>query len=140
MMRPAHLREMSEADMTIGAHTVSHAFLPNLGEDEASEELVRGKEILEEALGSKVEHLAYPGSSGVDANFNDKVKRLTAKAGYRSAVTTERGAVSGGADALGLPRKFISGQAGVAGLAIRLEDHRFPLRQLRAMGSALLSH
>ena len=134
MLEPAHLREMSEAGMTIGAHGVSHAFLPNLEEDEARDELVRGKALLEEALDRPVVHVAYPGSAGIERNVNDDVRRWAAEAGYHSAVTTEFGSAGAASDVMALPRKFVSGRAGVAGLAIRMEDHRYPLRAIPGLG------
>lgn len=69
---------------TIGAHTVDHACLPNEAAAEVERQLVASKRELEERLGREVPHFAYP-----NGWYSPSVLRAVARAGYRSAVTTE---------------------------------------------------
>lgn len=59
----AHLEELASTGLvTIGAHTHSHADLSTASEAEASEEMVRSKELVEDKLGTRCAHFAYPWS------------------------------------------------------------------------------
>lgn len=80
------LREMSDSGLvTIGSHTKSHPWLPSVSVDDKkiNEELVLSKEILEKGIGKKVDYLCYPSGA-----FNDAVKEIARKAGYKGAFTT----------------------------------------------------
>ena len=82
------LYRLRDEGMEIGAHTVSHAWLNGLPEDEQRREVVECRRILEQRLGQPVEFFAYPyGYYG--ASFTDKTVQLvrehfaTAAAGTR---------------------------------------------------------
>lgn len=78
------LKEMADSGLvTIGSHTMSHQFLTSLDAEGLKRELNGSKEILERALGRKVEYLCYP-----MGRHNDLVKRIAKEAGYVCAVTT----------------------------------------------------
>ena len=57
----------------IGAHTHGHVDLSRAGEREASEEMRRSKELIEDELGVPCRHFAYPWAVGSDAA--DRVAR-----------------------------------------------------------------
>ncbi len=86
----AQIKEMSDAGMTIGSHTINHPHLSRKQKNESQEayekrvsrELEVSKEEIESHIGKKVEFFAYPYGS-----FNDDVIRLLKKAGYRNATT-----------------------------------------------------
>ena len=85
------LEQLRELDahplITIGAHTVSHPDLRHVTDAELREELVTGRDRLEEWLGHRVTTLAYP-FGDTDA----RVRRAAAAAGYQRAyVTTNHG-------------------------------------------------
>lgn len=48
--------------VTIGAHTHSHADLSKASEAEASDEMLRSKELIEDKLGTRCAHFSYPWS------------------------------------------------------------------------------
>lgn len=54
------LRELKQAGLAIGAHTVTHAELPNLSDREIERELRSSKETLEDGIGREVTSFAYP--------------------------------------------------------------------------------
>lgn len=77
-------REMSEGGITLGSHTASHRLLSEAEPREILEELRLSKSRLEDRLGKKVDHLAYP-----DGRYNPFVIDAARACGYRSACTTQ---------------------------------------------------
>ena len=78
------IREMSEAKMQIGSHTLTHPWLTHEGVN-IEDEIVKSKRELEEIIGKEVTTFAYPGGL-----YNDKVLELVSKH-YDVAVTTSLG-------------------------------------------------
>ena len=76
-------REMRNAGMTIGSHTVTHPVLAALPEADQHRELVDSRERIGEMLGVKPDLLAYP--VGGPTAFTEATKRLARQAGYRAA-------------------------------------------------------
>jgi peptidoglycan/xylan/chitin deacetylase (PgdA/CDA1 family) len=83
------LREMAEAGIEIGSHTVSHPVLSALGREEALGELLDSKKLLAAELGRPVKVFAYP--FGRPQHFTAESERLVRQAGYEAACTTVRG-------------------------------------------------
>ncbi len=108
------VRAISEAGMTIGFHTVRHAALPTLGDDELREALSSGRTELEGAAGRALRHFAYP-HGRVDARVASRV----ADAGFVAAWTGRPRAVDGRSDRLRLGR-WEPGPVGVDDLLISL--------------------
>lgn len=79
-------REMSENGMVIQSHTVNHVNLTKLPPDEAYQELVESKRVIEEEVGVPVRYLAYP-TGAVDKATAQLVK----KSGYRAAFSVRFG-------------------------------------------------
>ena len=79
------IREMVPHGVTVGSHTVNHAYLPTLSLEEARKELFDSKRILE-GLGVSVDFLSYPAGG-----FTPEIQGLARAAGYRAACTTNRG-------------------------------------------------
>lgn len=125
LVRPQHVRELVRAGMTIGSHTVSHPNLPSLTATEALSELAESRRLLEEITGQPVRHLAYPG--GPEARrpiFTRQTMDLARRAGYRSASTSRREAVTLASDVFALGRYDVHEQMGFSGFAFRLEQPR----------------
>jgi peptidoglycan/xylan/chitin deacetylase (PgdA/CDA1 family) len=76
-------REMSDAGVEIGAHTVSHPLLSHEDAASVERELKLSKQTLEERLGKKVRALAYP-----NGDWNERVRKQVEDTGYRCAFTT----------------------------------------------------
>jgi peptidoglycan/xylan/chitin deacetylase (PgdA/CDA1 family) len=81
------------------AHTVTHPNLLALDEEGAREEIGGGKRELEERIGRKVEVFCYP--AGL---FGARERRLVGEAGFRYAVSCERGVNTPDTDPLALKR------------------------------------
>ncbi len=80
------VKEMEDNDVKAGAHTRNHAYLPDLPEDQIREEIAGSKRVIEEHLGHPVDYLAYP-----TGGFNVPAKRIAKEAGFKAAMTTNRG-------------------------------------------------
>ncbi|MBE0365861.1 hypothetical protein PULV_b0548 [Pseudoalteromonas ulvae UL12] len=83
------VKEMHQAGMDIGAHTVNHCILSH--EDSATQqiELAQSKAELETLLGTCVPLLAYP--VGAFNCYNDDTIKLAQELGYQVAFTYEEG-------------------------------------------------
>lgn len=79
-----HLRRLVKDNLiSIGSHTVSHKLLPLLTPQEAQEEILRSKLILEEKLKKPVVSFCYPAGA-----LSEGIKEMVKEAGYEHAVGT----------------------------------------------------
>jgi peptidoglycan/xylan/chitin deacetylase (PgdA/CDA1 family)/GT2 family glycosyltransferase len=86
MLSLQQLRELPRHGLTIGSHSLTHQWLPDLSDDELCREVADSKVRLENVLGEEVTCFAYP-YGGVD----ERVRAAVARAGYKIAMTTEQG-------------------------------------------------
>ena len=90
MMKSDQVRTMADAGMEIGGHTVNHPILSQIGDEIAANEIADGKAELEDMTQKEVASFAYPnGRPGQD--FQNKHAIMVEQAGFKAAVTTERG-------------------------------------------------
>lgn len=97
--------------VTIGAHTVSHAMLKKLSnEDSVRAEMEMSRSVLEAALGKRPQHLAYP--VGDPTSAGPREFRIASELGFKTAVTTRPGVLfAEHADHLtALPRISVNGE------------------------------
>ncbi|HOL23024.1 MAG TPA: polysaccharide deacetylase family protein [bacterium] len=81
------VKEMSEAGVIFGSHSLSHPHLTQLNEKKLIEEVSLSKKIIEEKTGKEVLYFCYP-----YGDFNEKVIEKVKESGYKSAfVTPPRG-------------------------------------------------
>lgn len=80
MLTWEELRQLANAGIDIGSHTLSHPFLTELPAERAWEEIHQAKQELERHLGRETLAFSYPNSRH-NANLREMVKR----AGYRLA-------------------------------------------------------
>jgi len=102
LMGWAELRDLQQAGVAVGGHTISHAVLPLLPPAEARREVEGCRDAIAEHLGRPPRHLAYPNGYHTPA-----VRRLVASAGFEGAVTTEDRENVRGGDAYRLQRKML---------------------------------
>lgn len=74
------------ATWDLQSHGRFHPMLPGCSEDEARDEIAQSKRELEELVGGRCEHFAYPGGA-----FTERDARLVERAGYLSARTVDIG-------------------------------------------------
>lgn len=88
VMSPAEIKILS-AQFEIGAHTYSHKYLTNIDLATAEQEIVTGKDFLEQLLGRKTDHFCFPGGQ-----YNDDLVCI-ARQHFSSARTADTGAIIG---------------------------------------------
>jgi peptidoglycan/xylan/chitin deacetylase (PgdA/CDA1 family) len=114
------IRALAEAGMTIGFHTVEHAVLPALDDDQLRDALSRGRPELEAAAGRPLRHFAYP-----HGRTDARVSRAVADAGFSTAWTGRPVAVGRRPDPMQLGRWEpgpIEVDELLVGLAVRLHS------------------
>ena len=94
----ADLRTVSAAGFEIGAHTVSHAILTDVDDEELQREVGDCKAMLQETLGTEVTMFCYP-----KGRFNARVVSAVALAGYRGARGTQMLTSSTAFDCFAIP-------------------------------------
>lgn len=115
MMTESEVQSLNQDGMEIGAHTVSHPILMNLGDDDALGEIATSKQVLEEITGEAVSSFAYPnGREGKD--FADREVDFVRRAGFRCAASTEWACATPDADPFRIPRVSLWGRGGAATL------------------------
>jgi len=97
------VRELDRAGFTIGSHTMTHPWLPDLSDDELRIELCASKERLEREIGHDVTALAYPYGA-----FDERVKQAAQRCRYSRAYTTAPGRRIGDEDVLAIKRVTMS--------------------------------
>jgi glycosyltransferase involved in cell wall biosynthesis/peptidoglycan/xylan/chitin deacetylase (PgdA/CDA1 family) len=87
------VREMDKYGTTIGAHSVNHTCLRDVGEAQCSLEIYQSKRRLEEELGHSINYFAYP--YGAPHDYTRTTIKIVAEAGFRNAFTLEADNSSG---------------------------------------------
>lgn len=80
------VEKMSKAQITFGAHTVTHPVLTTLPLREVVEEVTTSKETIERKLGTSVRLFAYP--NGQRSDFDENIKEVLKNTGFSCAATT----------------------------------------------------
>ncbi|MGH9424900.1 MAG: polysaccharide deacetylase family protein, partial [Terriglobia bacterium] len=98
LLRWSEVKEMSRSGFSFGSHTRTHPDLRTLPSDQAEEELVSSKKMIEDATGRPVDTLAYPYGA-----HDAAIVRL-AKEHFRLACSTNLGFVNPDSDPFALER------------------------------------
>jgi peptidoglycan/xylan/chitin deacetylase (PgdA/CDA1 family)/CelD/BcsL family acetyltransferase involved in cellulose biosynthesis len=117
MMTWQQIREMQAAGMSFGAHTMSHRVLSRLAPEELRYELSASKALIEERIGNEAADFAYP--FGKRADYGEVAQNLQ-RFGYRTAVTSEAGAVTPESSCYELRRMPTGGDESMAHFALKL--------------------
>jgi peptidoglycan/xylan/chitin deacetylase (PgdA/CDA1 family) len=80
------LRDVANMGFEIGSHSMTHAFLTDIPEEQLHEELAGSKVRIEQIIGKSVDHFSCPGG-----RWNKEIGDLARKAGYRSMATSRVG-------------------------------------------------
>jgi peptidoglycan/xylan/chitin deacetylase (PgdA/CDA1 family) len=103
MLRIDQVRELHNAGMDIGGHTVNHPILSSIDPAEAGVEIAAGKEALEGIIGGRVALFAYP-NGRPEQDYQGTHVRMVRKAGFTAAVSTATGVARAKSDLFQLPR------------------------------------
>jgi len=97
--------EMSESGViSIGSHSMSHAWLPGLADQELDSEILGSRRSIESHLRREVDAFSYP-----VGGFNQGVRDKVIKSGYKIAVATNPGRKYPKHDLFAMKRLRISG-------------------------------
>jgi len=111
----AQAREMADAGVTFGSHSLTHARLTECEAERLRAEAADSKKLIEDALGREVRHFCYPYGA-----FDERVVEAVRGAGYATACTTVKGTVRQGADLLRLPRLTVGKRMGALRFLMRV--------------------
>ena len=90
MMTPDEVKQLSDAGVLIGAHTVNHPILKILPVAQQKQEIQQSKSLLEQWTGKPVTSFAYPnGQVGVD--LDEQTVEIVKEQGFDCAVVTDWG-------------------------------------------------
>jgi peptidoglycan/xylan/chitin deacetylase (PgdA/CDA1 family) len=96
------LRGIAAGDVLIGSHSMTHAYLTRLDEENAFRELADSKRVLERITGAEVSLLAFP-----HGFYNNHLLELSRKLGYSRVFTLDPH------PALARPDEFVTGRIDV---------------------------
>jgi peptidoglycan/xylan/chitin deacetylase (PgdA/CDA1 family) len=77
----SQLKEMSDEGLDIGSHTLSHAILTSIDDEQLYRELYESKEKIENMLEINVEGICYP--NGMHLDVSDKTVNVAEKVNYK---------------------------------------------------------
>lgn len=83
------VRQLAEADFTIGAHGMEHVDWRKLGNDDLRHEVCDSRQMLEQMIGRNVLEASCPFGS-----YDRRVLRFLREAGYKRVYTSDRGTAS----------------------------------------------
>jgi peptidoglycan/xylan/chitin deacetylase (PgdA/CDA1 family) len=106
-MSAAQLRELADAGAEIGSHSMHHRSMTSLTGPELAADLSDSRKALEDIVGKPVTSFAYP--FGTLRDFDARVARALADAGYALGFTSQHGAISPGQSPQMAPRVKIEG-------------------------------
>jgi peptidoglycan/xylan/chitin deacetylase (PgdA/CDA1 family) len=105
----AQVSELQAAGFAVGSHTYSHANLASLSAAEATDEIHRAKEMLEDRLQVPIPLFAYPWGRP-RRHFTTETMDLVARAGHTDAAAVLFRPVRPTDDRLAVPRFFVAGE------------------------------
>lgn len=84
------VKELAQAGMQIGSHTVSHGNLASMTLARQRQQLTESQAVLEQLIGQSVLDFCYP-----SGQYNQQTIQLLTEIGYRSATTVKEGIANG---------------------------------------------
>ncbi len=125
-----HISEMEQQDMTFAPHTCSHTIVSTLSEDEMMTEISRSNEIVTAHVRKPLTIFAYP--NGGKSDFNESAKKVLARCGFTSSLTTIPGPVTEKSDPFSIPRYTLDGTDEMYRLRLTVSGIRDALSRLIA--------
>lgn len=103
LMDRATIRELRSRDIAFGSHTATHPKLTQIDRSWQRREIWDSKFELENLLNEEIKYFCYP-----NGDYDEEVVECAREAGYKAALTCDRGAATPIENPLLLPRKAIS--------------------------------
>lgn len=85
MLNWDEVQEMAKNGIIIGSHSHTHPILSRMPIQKAKEEIFKSKTIIEENLGVRVKHFAFP--NGKEGDFNAELKDYCREIGFESVAS-----------------------------------------------------
>jgi peptidoglycan/xylan/chitin deacetylase (PgdA/CDA1 family) len=80
----AQLRDLNAQGFEIGCHSMTHAYLSDLGEADLKREIVDAKDRIEQIVGHKIDHFSCPGG-----RYNQRTIEMARRAGFKTVANSE---------------------------------------------------
>jgi peptidoglycan/xylan/chitin deacetylase (PgdA/CDA1 family) len=90
MMSWDQVRSLAQHGHIVGSHTMTHPNMAHLSIEDVGRELTESKERIEQQLKAPIEHFAYP-CPALFPSWTQQTADESRRAGYQTAVTTNRG-------------------------------------------------
>ena len=135
MLTWEQVREMYQAGIIFGSHTMTHPVVSQLSAAEMSDELYESKSLMERRIGCRVDEFAFP--FGHKSHRHGRNVQAIEDFGYRCAVTTDWGCNLPGANLYELRRVQVDDQPSLPLFVLRLNQ---PLLQVPGAGEGAASH
>ncbi|MHB1657666.1 MAG: polysaccharide deacetylase family protein [Burkholderiales bacterium] len=111
--------------ITIGSHTLSHPYLPTLGDAQAQREIEDSRREIEARIGQPVDYFCYP-----SGDLSPRELQLVRQAGYAAAVSVAPGVNQADADRFQLRRTEVTDRDDDFDFALKLAGAFDPLHRL----------
>jgi hypothetical protein len=128
MLPLAELRQLAQASMCIGAHTLSHPMLSQSTAEVAWKEISESKRNLEQAMGQAVWALAYP--FGDSSSVTSRELQTAKRAGFKAAFLNTSGGIGPQTPRFALPRVHITATMSLAEFEAHISGLHRSLQEL----------
>jgi len=98
---------LPKAGVAVGSHGHTHRSVAQLAPQEARDEALRSKQLLEQCIGGQVDSFAYP--FGMRPDESPATARMLTECGFRTVFIAQHGTLRRGADLARLPRVKVEG-------------------------------
>ena len=126
LLNRAGLRQLSDAGMTIGAHSMSHPILARMPDALVQQEICDSRRVLEETLEKKVWAFGYP--FGDAATITKREVRLVEQAGFRCGFMNVGGGFGAKGNRFAWPRVHVTADMNVTDYEARISSFYRSLR------------
>ncbi|MGA9354093.1 MAG: polysaccharide deacetylase family protein [Terriglobales bacterium] len=83
-MSVAQLRDLDSQRFEIGCHSMTHAYLSDIGEPDLKCEIVDAKDKIEQIVGHKIQHFSCPGG-----RYNNRALEMARRAEFQTVANSE---------------------------------------------------
>ena len=83
-MSSTQLRELDAQGFEIGCHSMTHAYLSDIGESDLKREIVDAKDRIEQIVGHKIDHFSCPGG-----RYSGRALEMARSAGFKTVANSE---------------------------------------------------
>jgi peptidoglycan/xylan/chitin deacetylase (PgdA/CDA1 family) len=131
----AQLRHLSDLGVEVGSHSMTHAYLSDLSQEQITREIADSKQELEQITGRAIQHFSCPGG-----RWDHRVAETARQSGYRSVATSRVAANSPRSDPFALGRVAIMRGTTLTIFKDKTKGHGLWKLRLRDAGRSAVKH